>query len=245
MKPVDIVTIAQGALPIMNPTTPEKVLAAGEGAGLSAASRVVEVGCGNGTILALWGEAFGISGVGIEQRRSACETAEQLLAEAGLDKRISVLCMDGRDFVADEAFDCAVCVGASHIWNGFEPALHAMLDLVHDEGTIVMGDRYWRRDGVPPEFAREWTEVPTEYEILKTIRDAGLDLAAVVRANEDDWDRYESGIWQSLLSWLAAHPDHPERDDIVGYLRQIQDEYFGYGREYMGWAMYVLVPAAL
>lgn len=244
MESHDIVTIAQGALPIMNPTTPEKVLAAGEAAGLSPVSRVVEVGCGNGTILALWSEAFGISGIGIEQRQSACETAEQLFADAGLGGRISVLCMDGREFVADELFDCAACIGASHIWNGFEPALHAMLDLVHDAGTIVMGERYWRHDGAPPEFAREWTEVLTEYEILRTVRDAGLDLAAVVRASEDDWDRYESGIWGSLLAWLAEHPDHPERDGIAEYLRRLQDEYFGYGREHMGWAMYVLVPAA-
>ncbi len=238
----DIVTISQGALPIMNPATPEKVLAAGKAAGWNDASRVIDVGCGNGTALALWSEAYGISGVGLELRENACEHARDLLAASGLSGRIEVLCTDAAAYTPEVPFDGAACIGASHIWNGFEPALHAMLDLVHDDGAIVMGDRYWLRDRVPTDFAREWTEVLTEYEILRTARDVGLDLAAVVRASGDDWDRYESGIWQSLLGWLSAHPDHPEREEIAGYFRRLQDEYFGYGREYMGWAMYVFVP---
>ncbi|RXE56796.1 methyltransferase type 12 [Methanoculleus taiwanensis] len=238
----DIVTISQGALPIMNPTTPEKLLAAGKAAGWNNASRIIDVGSGNGTTLALWGEAYGISGVGLELRESACGQARGLLAEAGLADRIEVLCTDAAAYISETPFDGASCIGASHIWNGFEPALHAMLDLVHDDGAIIMGDRYWRHDRVPAEFAREWSSVPTEYEILGTARDAGLDLAAVLRASEDDWDRYESGIWQSLLAWLSANPDHPEREEIAGYFRRLQEEYFGYGREYMGWAIYVFVP---
>ena len=51
----ELITLSQGTLAIMNPTTPEKVLLAGQAAGLREGSRVVEIGCGNGTILALWG----------------------------------------------------------------------------------------------------------------------------------------------------------------------------------------------
>ena len=137
MDIAELISISQGTLAIMNPTTPEKVIAAGRAAGLRERNRVVETGCGNGTILALWGHEYGISGVGIE---------------------------------------------------------------------------------------------------------AGFDVAAVIRSDENDWDRYESGIWQALLSWLGDNPGHPDRDFIIDYLHRLQDEYFGYGREYMDWAMYVLVP---
>ena len=85
-------------------------------------------------------------------------------------------------------------------------------------------------------------DVLTGYEILGLAREAGLDVAAVIRSSVDDWDRYESGIWQGVLSWLEEHPDHPDRDSMIDYLHSIQDEYFGYGQEQMGWAMYVLVP---
>ena len=114
--------------------------------------------------------------------------------------------------------------------------------MVTDEGTIVIGDRCWQSDRTPPEFAREWPEVLTEYEILGTAREAGFDVAAVIRAGVDDWDRYESGIWQSILFWLDDNPGHPDRDVMIDYLHRLQDEYFGYGREHMGWAIFVLVP---
>ncbi|MCT8335993.1 methyltransferase domain-containing protein [Methanoculleus sp. Afa-1] len=238
----ELVSITQGGLAIMNPTTPAKVLAAGKAAGLREGSRVVEVGCGNGTILDLWGREYGISGLGIEAREDACTRAEEAIRSSGLSERIAVLCMDARDYAPDEPFDCAAAIGASHIHGGFSATLDALLGLVHDEGTIVIGDRCWRSDRVPPEFAREWPDVLTGYEILSLAREAGLDVAAVVRSSADDWDRYESGIWQAVLSWLGDHPDHPDRDFMTDYLHRIQDEYFGYGQEQMGWAMYVLVP---
>ncbi|MCK8518552.1 SAM-dependent methyltransferase [Methanoculleus sp. 7T] len=242
MEENELVSISQGTLTIMNPTTPEKVIAAGRAAGLREGSRVVETGCGNGTILSLWGREYGISGIGIEAREDACRRATEMLRDAGLDGRITVRCMDAREYVPDEPFDCAASIGASHIRGGFEATLDALLGLVHDEGTIVIGDRYWRSDRTPPEFAREWPDVRTEYEILGAVREVGLDVAAVVRSDGNDWDRYESGIWQAVLSWLGDHPDHPDRDFMVAYLHRLQDEYFGYGREHMGWAMYVLVP---
>lgn len=238
----ELVSISQGPLAIMNPTSPEKVLAAGRAAGLREGFRVVETGCGNGTILSLWGREYGISGVGIEARVDACGRAEQAFLEVGLGDRVSVRCMDARKYVPDEPFDCAASIGASHIWGGFEATLDALLGMVDDEGVIIIGDRCWRSDRVPPEFAREWPDVLTGYEILDTVREVGLDVATVIHSSEDDWDRYESGIWQALLAWLRDRPDHPERDFVIDYLHRLQDEYFGYGREYMGWAIYVLVP---
>lgn len=238
----ELVSISQGSLAIMNPTTPEKVLAAGRAAGLRRGTRVVETGCGNGTILALWGQEYGIFGLGIESREDACRRAEETFRAAGLEDCLSVRCMDACDYTPDEPFDCAASIGASHIRGGFAATLDALLGLVHEGGTIVIGDRCWRSDRVPPEFAREWPDVLTGYEILETAREAGLDLAAVIRSGPEDWDRYESSIWQAVLAWLGDNPDHPDRDFMTDYLRRIQDEYFGYGREYMDWAMYVMVP---
>lgn len=238
----ELVSISQGPLDIMNPTTPAKVLAAGRAAGLGEGSRVVEIGCGNGAILSLWGREYGISGLGIEVREDACRRAERAFQEADLGEQVMVRCMDAREYVPDEPFDCAASIGASHVWGGFEATLDALLGMVTDEGIIVIGDRCWRSDRTPPEFAREWPDVLTGYEILGAAREVGLDVATVIHSSVGDWDRYESAIWQSILTWLRSHPDHPERDLVVDYLHRLQDEYSGYGREYMGWAISVLVP---
>lgn len=211
----ELITLSQGTLAIMNPTTPEKVLLAGQAAGLREGSRVVEIGCGNGTILALWGREYGVSGLGIEVREDACRRAGQALREAGVGDRITVRCMDAREYVPDEPFDCAASIGASHIWGGFAATLDALMELVTDEGVIIIGDRCWRKEHVPPEFAREWSDVLTGYEILSIVRDVGLDVAAVIRADVDDWDRYESGIWQAnpLLARRQPKPSRPRLRD--------------------------------
>jgi len=240
---INIVDISQGSLDIMNPTTPDKVISAGRKAGMKTGDRVIEFGCGNGTILTLWADESGVSGTGIEIRESACRSAENAAKKSGPDTKITIINADASTVTpGDTPYDFAACIGSSQIWGGVKEAIDAMSDFLTDEGGIIIGERYWETDRVSPEFAREWPEILTEYEILGIIRDAGFELGSVVRADADDWDRYESAIWEACSGWLRDNADHPEADEIRDYLYTIQDEYLAFGREYMGWAMYILTP---
>ncbi|MCK4270269.1 MAG: methyltransferase domain-containing protein, partial [Methanogenium sp.] len=223
---INIVDISQGSLDIMNPTTPDKVISAGRKAGMKAGDRVVEFGCGNGTILTLWADEFGVFGTGIDIRGSACRSAENAAKKSGSDKKITIINADASTFTpGDTPYDFAACIGSSQIWGGFKEAIDAMSAFLTDEGGIIIGERYWKTDRVSPEFAREWPEILTEYEILGIIRDAGFELGSVIRADADDWDRYESAIWKACSGWLRDNADHPEADEIRDYLHTIQDEY--------------------
>ena len=113
---------------------------------------------------------------------------------------------------------------------------------IHSRGRLVIGEPYWLADTVPPEYAKREQEVYTEHELLHIAREEGFDFEYVVRASHDDWDRYEADNWHGLIRWIEENPDHPERQEVVDHLHRIQDEYLGWGREYMGWAMYVLAP---
>ncbi|MDD4127398.1 MAG: methyltransferase type 12, partial [Methanomicrobium sp.] len=64
-------------------------------------------------------------------------------------------------------------------------------------------------------------------------------------ANDDDWDVYESGIWRNCLEWLSndENKNNSGSDDLLNYYRRIQEEYLAYGREYTGWAMYLITPS--
>jgi len=240
---INIVDISQGSLDIMNPTTPDKVISAGRKAGMKRGDRVIEFGCGNGTIVTLWADEFGVSGTGIDIRESACRSAENTAKKSGPDTKISIINADASTVTpGDIPYDFAACIGSSQIWGGVREAIDAMGTFLTDEGGIIIGERYWKTDRVSPEFAREWPEILTEYEILGIIREAGFELVSVIRADADDWDRYESGIWEACSGWLRDNEDHPEADEIRDYLHTIQDEYMGFGREYMGWAMYILTP---
>jgi hypothetical protein len=64
----------------------------------------------------------------------------------------------------------------------------------------------------------------------------------VIRASQDDWDRYYSDRWYSLLRWLRENPGHTDRQQVLDFLHTDQDDYFRFIRPYIGWAMYILTP---
>lgn len=236
MEFTEIETITQGKLDIMNPISKEKLLHAGKLAGLAPGKRVLDIGCGNGTALLLWHKAFGIEGTGIEVRPAAAARARNILAGTPIEIR----CVDAAVFAPKEFYDIVIAFGTSFIFGGAEKALARLAEHTNENGSAVLiGDRFWKCDRVPPEFAREWTEVPTAYELASTARDIGFTLAGMITASDDEWDVYESAIWRNALEYIDTQGNDPATDDIAAYLEQIQDEYLGYGREYMGWGLFV------
>ncbi len=110
-------------------------------------------------------------------------------------------------------------------------------------GRLVVGEPYWRKSDVPPDYSRNEKAVHTEYELVHIAREEGFDFEYAVRASDDDWDRYEAENWRGLLRWIEENPNHSERGEVIKHLHESQDEYTRYAREYFGWAIYVLNPA--
>ncbi len=238
---LEMFSIAERGMELLNPTSPEKIVAAGEALGLAPETRLIEFGCGYGEVLAIWAERFGIRGDGVELRTDAVERARSKLAERGLADRLTIHESDGAAFAFEEhAYDVAACIGASFIWGGFTATLDALKRAMRPGGRIAVGEPYWLHTEVPAPYLHSMAGFLTEKEILEASRAAGLTVAGVVRASHDDWDRYVSGNLRGLLAWLRENPDHPERADVLGFLTRWQDDYLPYEREHVGWAIYVL-----
>ncbi|WP_319378098.1 SAM-dependent methyltransferase [uncultured Methanocorpusculum sp.] len=214
----------QSNLKIMNPVSETKLILAGKYANLKPGMSVLDVGCGNGTLLDLWHKEFGIVGTGIELQKESASRARNLLEGTG----ITVIEGDGAAYIPDESFDAVCAFGTAFIFGGAEAALEQLAGQVKEGGCLVIGDRVWKKTMVPPEFAREWGEVPTAFELTSTARELGFTLTGMISASSDDWDRYESAIWQNAVS-----------ENMDEYLRYIQDEYLAYGREFMDWSCFV------
>lgn len=228
---------------LINPTSPEKVIKAGEALGLKTGGRVIEFGSGYGEVLALWAENFDISGIGIDVRQSACDRATKKMIGRGLADRIQIVCGDAAAYQFEPgAFDVAACIGASFIWKGYRSALQNMKRAIRVGGKLAVGEPYWRTANAPPDYSRNEPDVHTEYELLQIARAEGFDFEYVVRANHDDWDHYEADNWRGLARWIEDNPNHPERGEVIRHLHASQDEYTRYAREYFGWAIYVLNP---
>ena len=239
MHPEEIERIAQSRLPLMNPVTCEMIKRAGELAVIRKDAIIYDLGCGNGTLLALWHDAYGIRGTGIELRKESVTAAKRAVDEKGAADRLHIIEGDAAAWKPDDIADCTVAIGSAFIFGGAVPALAHCESITSPGGRIVIGDRYWQSASVPPEFAVQWQEIPTEYGFVAAARDLGLRLRGVIRASPDDHDRYESAIWEQCIRWLDEHPTHPEREEIEEYLCKIQDEYLVYGREAFGWAIWV------
>jgi SAM-dependent methyltransferase len=243
MEILDLANIAGRYMELENPTAPEKIIAFGRHLRLRPGSKLIDFGCGYAEALVLWAEHFGIVGIGVDVREQACERAREKVVRRGLTERLEIVCRNGNDYPFQERhFDAATCLGASFIWGGFKQAIRAMRRAIRRGGRLGIGEEYWLRDSVPPDYARQATSVYSEYELLQIARSEGFDIEHVVRASDDDWARYESDRWHGLIQWLEENTDHPDRAQVVERLHKMQDEYFLYGREYLGWAMYALTP---
>jgi SAM-dependent methyltransferase len=243
MDPFDLVDISEQYMELASPTTPAKILTLGRYLRLAPGIRVIDFACGYGEALALWAEEFGITGVGVEVREHACRRANAKLSERELGDEVEIVCVPAADYAFEkQTFDVATCIGASFVWGGYRPTIHAMREAVRPGGRLAIGEPYWKSDDVLPRYRAQEPSVHSELELLQIAHQEELEFEYVVRASQDDWDTYEAGNWHGLIRWLEDNPEHPEREFVLEHLHKIQDDYLTYGRPYLGWAMYVLAP---
>ena len=244
MEFFDLVNISEQYIELASPTTSDKLLTLGQYLRLRPGGRVIDFACAYAEALVLWAEHLHILGVGVEVREHACQRARTKVSERGLSDRIEIVCAKAAETeIEAQTFDAATCIGASFVFGGYRPAIRAMQQAIRPGGRLGIGEPYWKSDRVPPSYAAQ-EPFHSESELLQIARQEGFDLEYVIRASQDDWDRYEAGNWHGLIRWLEDHPAHPDRDAVIEHLHKVQDQYLAYGREYLGWAMYVLAPSS-
>ena len=109
-------------------------------------------------------------------------------------------------------------------------------------GRLAIGEPYWLSAMVPADYKDRNPDVYFESQLLEMISQEGLELEYVLHASTDDWDRYESENWFGLQRWLEENPEDPERDHVRQQLHAWQSDYLRFGRQYLGWGVYLLAP---
>jgi hypothetical protein len=70
-----------------------------------------------------------------------------------------------------------------------------------------------------------------------------VELAEMVMADHDSWDRYEVSQWMTLNDWLRDNPNDPDATAIREWLNTNRRAYLRFGRRYFGWGVFVLREA--
>jgi hypothetical protein len=156
---------------------------------------------------------------------------------AGLADRIEIVERDATELeLARDAYDVAMCLGASFVWGDLDGTLAALAPSVRAGGHVVVGEPYWRRWPLP-EGVEDGGYVPLAATVER-FHAAGLVLQTLIASSEDDWDRYESLHWRACEEWLTANPDDPDAPEIRRRYEQNRDDYLRRERELLGWAMF-------
>ena len=229
--------IAERDHDIQNPTSPEKIRLLGEWLRLGPDSRVLDIACGRGGPALILASTFGCRITGVERAPEFVAVARERVDAAGMTGLIQIVESDGRDFPLEpEAWDAALCLGATFVWDGLEDTLAALVPAVRPGGHVVVGEPYWRQSPSEGTDHMGFVSLP---ETADRIEGRRLRLVGMIGSSTDDWDRYESLHWRAIEDWLAEQPDD---DSEMQETRSANDEHkklYLERRESLGWAIFV------
>jgi SAM-dependent methyltransferase len=229
---------------ICNPTSPEKLDRLVELVGLPSGAPVIDVACGKGEFLVRLAETYGVSGFGIDISPHFIRDARARIKDRAPQSEVVFQEMDGAAFVPDapQSFALASCIGASWVFGGHGSTLDALNRFVAPGGWIVVGEPFWLQEPVEEFLKASDTargSFATHAENAAAGEERGLELAYTLVSNKDDWDQYEGLQWYAVSEYARAHPEDQDLPEIIDRVDRERSLYLRWGRETLGWAMYV------
>lgn len=155
----------------------------------SGPQRVVDYGCGRGTLAHLIAAADpSVVVTGVDTDADAIAAASAVAERLGLEARCRFENTDAAGFDSDA--QVAICVGASHAFGPGEELLGALASRGHRRAVI--GDGVWT-DEPGPNLVSMFGDLPTSVELTDAARAAGWLVQDVELSSLDEWDAFEGG----------------------------------------------------
>lgn len=217
-------------------------------------SRVLDIAAGKGEFIVRVAEKFGgpggrgIHGVAIDISPFCCADLRALAARRVPAAEMEVLEMAGADYHPEaESFDMASCLGASWAFGGHRGTLQYLAQAVRPGGIVVTGEPFWKKPPAPEYLASSGMEAATfathagNVEVGESL---GLHPLLALVSSDHNWDYYETLQWNAAARYAAAHPEDPDVPELLARVEKERREYLNWGRDTLGWALYVFDRAA-
>ncbi len=207
---------------------------------LTQASRVFELGCGEGDFIRRVFDRWGANCHGLDPDVEALACCRKQEDSAKLILHAST----GADFTwPAEPFDVAACIGSSHALEGFVPTIKTLRDHVRPGGLILMGDIYWRKRPEPAYEAflgEGWPSFDIDHHAYVLAgENAGLISLYSVRSNADEWDHFEGLFTMRNLRQAQAISDETLRAKTIQKRKAWRDAYLKWGHATLGFGLYL------
>jgi precorrin-6B methylase 2 len=228
----------------LNPIGAPAVDALIEVLALPPGAAIVDIACGKAELLVRTARRWGCAGVGVDLNPFFVDSARRNVEGAGLEASIQVLEGNGAEFAGKpEGFDLASCMGASWIWGGYAGMLDALVGWARPGGLVLAGEPFWRREPAAEHLAatglRASSFAPSHHANVQIGIERGLRLLDATVATEYEWDRYHGLQWGAAERYASANAEDPDAVELVSKLRELQDQYLRWGRDEIGWALYL------
>lgn len=201
--------------------------------GLNKSSLVLDLCCGYGTLLKVWGETFGMSGTGVDQCREFLHIGKKRLKQIGVSA-IDLVHKDVMKYKDNKKYDVVIC--------------SETIDSIED--TFALGEKFLKKGGTLL-FQRVYSlleEVPTEldefdggvYPISKLneiFNSLGYYITNLATGTENDWNRYYTSNVRRELSKLRKKPNDQAKKDWIDEWNRM---YFKYRMPFENQAMFCL-----
>jgi SAM-dependent methyltransferase len=209
---------------LQNPTSVEKIKLVGLYLRLGSQTSVLDVACGKAGPALILAREFGCRIHGVDVSAVFIEAARRRIADAGLEKLITLEVSDAAQVSEWSSYDVALCLGAAFVWGHIGDAAAALAQIVGPRGAVAVGEPFWREPNRDDDGFGDLPQTVARFEA------AGIDLTGIVAASEDDWDRYRS------LQWRAAV--EAGGDEVMASHLTRRDVYLNARRADLGWAIF-------
>ena len=208
------------------------------------------MGCGKAEALIRIAESHNIKGVGVDLSpdfiRDARSEAERRVQPPST---LELFEMRGEHFESDEPFDVVLCLGASWIYGGLKGTLESLQRFVKPHGLLVVGEPYWIKSP-EPEYIRQLEASRMELDGECTHAEnvaigvaSGLAPLFSLVSTQADWDNYEWHRVRAAELYALQNPEDPDVPALLKRARLTRDLYLKFGRDSIGWAIYLFVRA--